>query len=235
MNATVVIPTYWAGDDARANAPGVYDHSTKLNATNPELDRCLASLEQVRDIPRIILLVVCPISATADVSKRVHEIVDAHPTLKVTVVTNTQASRIADRVAQIAPKGSGECVSLRGYGAIRNMGLACAAVLGHDAVVFLDDDETVIDADFMKRATYALGQQTRQGLPILVKSGYFYDRGGSPLAPTDKVGICHRWWTKRIEFNRWMKKALSHPYLAFKLRMRRPYGASCPRLYPCGI
>ena len=52
------------------------------------------------------------------------------PTLRVTVVTNTQASRIADRVAQIAPKGSGECVSLRGYGAIRNMGLACAAVLG---------------------------------------------------------------------------------------------------------
>ena len=89
------------------------------------------------------------------------------------------------------------------------MGLACAAVLGHEAVIFLDDDETVIDADFMKRATYALGQQTRQGLPILVKSGYFYDRDGSPLAPTDKAGICHRWWTKRIEFNRWMKKALS--------------------------
>ena len=100
-------------------------------------------------------------------------------------------------------------MSLRGYGAIRNMGLACAAVLGHDAVIFLDDDETVIDADFTKRATYALGQQTRQGLPILVKSGYFYDRDGSPLAPTDKAGICHRWWTKRIEFNRWMKKALS--------------------------
>ena len=48
MNATVVIPTYWAGDDARANAPGTYDHSTRLNAANPELDRCLASLEQVR-------------------------------------------------------------------------------------------------------------------------------------------------------------------------------------------
>ena len=72
-----------------------------------------------------------------------------------------QASRVADCVAQIAPKGSGECVSLRGYGAIRNMGFACAAVLGHDAVAF-DDDETVIDADFMKRATRALGQQTRQ-------------------------------------------------------------------------
>ena len=219
MNATVVIPTYWAGDDARANAPGTYDHSTRLNADNPELDRCLASLEQVRDIPRIILLVVCPVSATADVSLRVHEIVDAHPTLKVTVVTNTQASRIADRVAQIAPKGSGECVSLRGYGAIRNMGLACAAVLGHDAVIFLDDDETVIDADFMKRATYALGQQTRQGLPILVKSGYHL-----PL-----VDQAHR--VQPLD----EKGALGHPHLALQLRVRRPDGPARPRLYACGL
>ena len=75
---------------------------------------------------------VCPISVTADVSKRVHEIVDAHPTLKVTVVTNTQASRIADRVAQIAPKGSGECVSLRGYAPFAIWGLPalrCSATI----------------------------------------------------------------------------------------------------------
>ena len=209
MNAAIVIPSYWAGDDAQEHAPGTYDHTTALNATAPELDRCLKSLEQVRDIPRIILLVVCPVSATRDVSLRVGRIVDAHPTLNITTVTNVEAARVADRVAQIAPKGSGECVSLRGYGAIRNMGLACAAILGHDAVIFLDDDETIVSSDFMSRALYALGQETRQGLPILVKSGYFYDRDGSPLAPTDRAGICNRWWTKRIEFNRWMKKALS--------------------------
>ena len=100
MNATVVIPTYWAGDDARANAPGTYDHSTKLNAANPELDRCLGSLEQVRDIPRIILLVVCPASVTADVSERVREIVDAHPTLNVTVVTNIDALLCGSRITE---------------------------------------------------------------------------------------------------------------------------------------
>ena len=209
MNAAIVIPTYWAGDDAREHAPATYDHATSLNAAKPELDRCLASLEQVRDCPRIILLVVCPVSATRDVSLRVARILDAHPTLNVTTVTNVEGARVADRVAHLAPKGSGECVSLRGYGAIRNMGLACAAVLGHDAVIFLDDDECLTGTDFMKRALYALGQETRQGLPILVKSGYFYDREGSPLASTDKAGICQRWWTKRIEFNRWMKKALA--------------------------
>ena len=229
MNATVVIPTYWAGDDARANAPGTYDHSTRLNADNPELDRCLASLEQVRDIPRIILLVVCPVSATADVSLRVHEIVDAHPTLKVTVVTNTQASRIADRVAQIAPKGSGECVSLRGYGAIRNMGLACAAVLGHDAVIFLDDDETVIDADFMKRATYALGQQTRQERLFLrsrrIAAGS-HGQGGHLPSLVDQA---HR--VQPLD----EKGALGHPHLALQLRVRRPDGSARPRLYACGL
>lgn len=87
----------------------------------------------------------------------------------------------------------------------------------------------------MKRATYALGQQTRQGLPILVKSGYFYDRDGSPLAPTDKAGICHRWWTKRIEFNRWMKKALSGTRISRSNYVRRPDGPARPRLYACGL
>ena len=235
MNATVVIPTYWAGDDARANAPGTYDHSTRLNADNPELDRCLASLEQVRDIPRIILLVVCPVSATADVSLRVHEIVDAHPTLKVTVVTNTQASRIADRVAQIAPKGSGECVSLRGYGAIRNMGLACAAVLGHDAVIFLDDDETVIDADFMSARPMRWAADA-SGLADLGQERLFlrsrrlavgsHGQGGHLPSLVDQA---HR--VQPLD----EKGALGHPHLALQLRVRRPDGPARPRLYACGL
>lgn len=61
----------------------------------------------------------------------------------------------------------------------------------------------------MEKALYALGAETRQRLPILAKSGYFYDNEGSPLADTTRAGITQRWWTKRIEFNRWMKKALA--------------------------
>ena len=115
-----------------------------------------------------------------------------------------------DRVSRIAPNVRGETVSLRGYGAIRNMGLACAAILGHDVVVFLDDDEVVLAPDFMDKALYGLGHETRQRLPILAKSGYFYNKAGSPLADTGKKnGITYRWWTKRIEFNRWMERALA--------------------------
>lgn len=209
VGPVIVILTYWADGRAELQAPGTYDHSTDLNSEHTELDRCLTSLEQVDDVAPIVLLVVCPLSATPEVSLRVQHIVKAHAALRVTMVTNVEAAQVVTRVGDLAPHGSGECVSLRGYGAIRNMGLAVAAVLGHDAVIFLDDDEVVSDRDFMKRALYALGQETRQGLPILAKSGYFYDESGSPLADTSKAGITTRWWTKRIEFNEWMRRALS--------------------------
>ena len=209
MNPTIVIPSYWAGGAADVHAPGAYDHSTDLTCASPELNACLASLEQVRGLCRVIVLVVCPPTNTQAARARVAQIAAAHPKLTVTILTNREASRIQERVNEIAPKVPGEPVSLRGYGAIRNMGLAAASILAHDSVIFLDDDELVLDPDFMQKALYGLGQLTRQGLPILAKSGYFFNSEGSPLADTSKADITHRWWTKRIEFNRWMRRALA--------------------------
>lgn len=208
MRPAIVIPSYWAGNHAETLSPGAYDHTTDLFSETPDLDRCLSSLEQVHYCPRIIVLVVCPLSATRDVRLRLDHVVSAHPGLKITLVTNIEAARIMERVGELAPHAPGEGVSLRGYGAIRNMGLAVSAILGHDIVIFLDD-EVVLSSDFVERAVYALGKETRQRLPILAKSGYYYDRSGSPLADTSRAGLTQRWWTKRLEFNRWMEKALA--------------------------
>ncbi len=209
MNAAIAIPTYWAGSAGGLASPGAYDHSTDVDAPAPELERCLKSLEQVRGLPRVILLVVCPPAAEERVRGRVESIVAAHPSIDAAIVSAAEASRVVDRVEEIAGAGVGEGVSLRGYGAIRNMALAVASILGHDAVVFLDDDEVVLGPDFMKEALYGLGQETRTGLPILAKSGYFYDRTGSALADDSKAGLCNRWWSKRRDFNAWMRRALS--------------------------
>lgn len=209
MSATIVIPTYWADGEQSLLAPGAYDHSTDVSDLAPELERCLASLEQVRELPQIVLLVVCAAGAAEHAAARVRAIAEAHPALDVLVVSNREASRIVERIDEIVPAGTGEAVSLRGYGAIRNMGLAVAAIMGRDAVVFLDDDEVVLGPDFMTKALYGLGHETRTQLPILAKSGYFFDRSGSPLADTSKAGLTHRWWSKRTDFNTWMKKALS--------------------------
>lgn len=104
MNPAIVIPSYWAADAVDAQAPGAYDHSTDLNAPKPELDACLASLEQVRDVCRVIVLVVSPPSSADAARERVRAIARSHPALTVTVLTEREAARIRDRVDRIAPR-----------------------------------------------------------------------------------------------------------------------------------
>lgn len=210
MNPIVVIPTYWSSESScHDDVSACYDHTTALDDPKPELEDCLASLEQVHGLGRVCLLLVAQPDDEAIAKERVNGIADAHPSIDTVVVTPSSARPIMKAFADSAEATvQGEPVSLRGYGAIRNMGLAVACILGHDVVVFLDDDEVVIDADFLLQAVYGLGLKTRSGLPVLVKSGYFLDRNEKPYAPLKPVPWYDRLWNKRAEFNKWMRQAL---------------------------
>lgn len=210
MNPVVVIPTYWKSGtvDSDPNQPGVYDHATTLSG-KAELEACLASLVQVDGLTRIILLLVADPQVHDAALVRVKEICAQFPQLPVVIIDNDKAQAIQEIVSQRHPAAEGETVSLRGYGAIKNMGLVVAAALGHDVVVFLDDDEVVLSPDFLAEAVYGLGQKTRQGLPIVAKSGYFLDRRNSPYADRRKSKWYNKKWAKRQEFNDWMSKAQS--------------------------
>lgn len=208
MNPVVVIPSFWAqGEKPGAlGERGVYDYTTRIDKPLPELESCLASLEQVRGILRVIVLVVAPPSCEESARARVNSICRAHVGLNPLVVGAQEAAHVERAVARMAHHVAGETVSLRGYGAIRNMGLAVAAVLGHDVVVFLDDDEVVLDADFLVNAVYGLGSLTRQNLQVLAKSGFFVDEFDSPYAePTEEWS--ERYWSKAADFNKVMERA----------------------------
>ncbi len=209
MNPVIVIPTYWArtNETAQVGDVGVYDHATPISKPMPELETCLASLERVRGVLRVIMLVVAPPAYAESARARVDGISRTHPNLNPLVIGWPEAQEITRMVEKVAPGLEGEPCSLRGYGAIRNMGLAVAAALGHDVVVFLDDDEVVLDENFLIDAVYGIGLETRQGLPILAKTGYYLNREDSPYASTEKPRWCDRWWSKREEFNQWMSRA----------------------------
>ena len=205
MNPAIVIPTYWAQDPVQ---PGAYDHATAIDEPLPELARCLDSLDDVRGVIRTIILLVAPPAAEASARARVNAILRDHEALKPLVIGAAEARVISGRVERLCPGMNGETVSLRGYGAIRNMGLVVAAMLGHDVVVFMDDDEVALTPDFLVDAVYGLGQVTRQDLPILAKTGHFLDANDSHLADESSPQPWERWWTKRAEFNEWMRGAL---------------------------
>lgn len=206
MNPVIVIPTYWAADPTQ---PGVYDHATAIDEPLPELARCLDSLDEVRGVIRTAILLVAPPAAEASARARVNAIVRDHPRLSPLVIGSGEARLISSAVERICPGLDGETVSLRGYGAIRNMGLAVAAVFGHDVCVFMDDDEVALSPEFLVDAVYGLGRLTRQDLPLYAKTGHFVDAEGSHIANTSAAKPWERWWTKRVEFNEWMRGALA--------------------------
>lgn len=211
MNPVIVIPSYWTERDLPASfgEVGAYDHATPIDKPLPELETCLDSLESVRGVLRVAVLVVSPPECEAGARARVDGICRTHPNLNPLVVGGPEARLVRRAIARVAPSMDVEAVSLRGYGAIRNMGLAVAAILGHDVVVFLDDDEVAVDESFLIDAVYGLGMETRQGLTIDAKSGYYVDRDGSPFASAGAPRWSERHWSKREAFNRWMDKALS--------------------------
>ena len=208
MNPVIVIPSCWD----RSTRPGalgergVYDYTTPIDKPLPELENCLSSLERVSGVLRVIVLVVAPKSCEESARARVSSICRAHADLNPLIVGAQEAAHVERAVGRLAHHVTGETVSLRGYGAIRNMGLAVAAVLGHDVVVFLDDDKVALDEEFLTRAVWGLGSLTRQNLQVLAKSGFFVDALGSPYAEPSEAWS-EKYWSKAADFNLVMERA----------------------------
>lgn len=207
MNPAIVIPSFWGrGTAAGLGERGAYDYTTPIDKPLPELENCLTSLEQVSGVLRVIVLVVAPQDCEESARARVDSICRAHANLNPLVIGAPEAKLVKRAVSRTAHHVTGETVSLRGYGAIRNMGLAVAAILGHDVVVFLDDDEVALDSEFLTRAVWGLGSLTRQNLQILAKSGFFVDVDGSPYA-RPSTAWTERYWSKAAGFNQVMGRA----------------------------
>jgi len=209
VNPAIVIPTYWSkdADPGQLGGRGTYDYSTPITKPLPELENCLSSLERVRGVLRVIVLVVAETSCAVSARARVDSICRSHPSLNLLVIGDEEAAFVSHALSRITRGLSGETVSLRGYGAIKNMGLAVASIFGHDCVVFLDDDEVALDEDYLARAVYGLDSLTRQNLRILAKTGFYVNFADSPYAD-----IPYRWsekfWSKSSGFNEFMRQAL---------------------------
>lgn len=210
VNPAIIVPTFWTeGDQTTATSKrGVYDYVTPLVKPLPELEICLSSLEIVRGVLRVIVLVVAPPDIEDAARARVTSICREHPTLNPLIIGKKEAGHIENAISRVMPHVLGETVALRGYGAIKNMGLAVAAVLGHDSVVFIDDDEVVRDPDFLVKAVYGLGSLTRQNLQIVAKTGYYLDAKDRPY-PTLTGEWSEQLWSKAKEFRSLVKKALN--------------------------
>ncbi len=214
MNPVIIVPTYVSARRRREGGSllSTYDHMTSLSQQG-ELPRLLRSLVDVEGVGQIIVLVVTEPSIEAQAAEKIQQIAAQFPQLSIAVMGAPEEALLQQRLEQLGMGKLGHEIGLTGYGAVRNFGFAIANVLGFDSVVFLDDDEIVEDRDFMRKAMYGLGKLTKKGIPILVKTGYYFNSEGSPLSKSQNKWY-NRFWQQGSAFNEWILKALKGPRLS---------------------
>ena len=205
MNPAVIIPTFHTAPTKRgASKPSnLYDHPTPLNEQGT-LGRCLNSLQQVRGLGQVIILVAAEGGVEDEAAKKVQNIANQFPQMHTLVIGRAEAEIVQQRLDQLGFGGQQEAIGL---------GLVVAQVLGFDSVVFIDDDETIEDEAFLEKAMYGLGKLTKKGIPILAKSGFYFDDEGTYYSKSQNRWFNHFWQQGRA-FNNWISKAMSGPRLS---------------------
>jgi hypothetical protein len=180
----LAIPTYWTHPDGTGGEDLIFDHPTPLN-TSGTLRRTLDSL-----IPLVKPGVVVAVAAAAAapeldplVEARVREIITSPPLpYPVVLFAASHLAVLQDLVHRRGREEWSSLVSLSGYGAIRNLTLVMANLLGAEALVSLDDDEVIEDADFLERIAADLKILERR-CPVFGLAGLYVNPDGRISAP----------------------------------------------------
>ncbi|MHB8050286.1 MAG: hypothetical protein ACYDHQ_03595 [Coriobacteriia bacterium] len=181
MQPTIIIPTFWTrrrsrGTDRKA---AHFDHPTLVGQLGP-LAECLRSLEGLAGLGKVVVIVAAADEATANAAEDgVRELLDDMPGIESLVVGPAEMGSLHRRLEQLEFADVMDGANLTSYGGVRNAGLAVAAVLGSEAIVFVDDDEIVTGPDYLLRAMENLGEPDDKGRPVLAKSGYYRNEHGS--------------------------------------------------------
>lgn len=213
MNPAVIIPTFHTTPQRKSD-PGssLYDHPTPLNEKG-DLYRCLDSLQKVENLGQVIILVAVEGNIATEAAEKVQGICNQFPQMHTLVVAEQEAQLVQQRLSQLGFGDVSDSIGLSGYSSVRNMGLVVAHCLGFDSVVFIDDDEVIDDPDFLSKAMYGLGKLTRKGIPILAKSGFYFNSDNSYYSKSQAKWYNH-WWQQGKAFNNWISKAMAGPRLS---------------------
>lgn len=214
MNPAVIIPTFHTSPLRKrgGNYTSLYDHPTPVNERGT-LDRCLESLQGVKDLGQVIVLVAVEGGVEREAARKVQAIANRYPSMHTLVIAQEEATLVQQRLSQLGFGDVSDAIGLSGYSAVRNLGLVVAHVLGFDSVVFIDDDEVIEDQDFLRKAMYGLGKLTKKGIPILAKSGFYFNSEGTYYSKSQNRWYNHYWQQGRA-FNNWITKAMAGPRLS---------------------
>lgn len=200
MKQAVIVPTYWAregGEWRRGDL--VFDHPTPLDEEGT-LWRCLESLNKLDGKFNLFLIVV---PTHLDIQENLErKMIDKlnRLSLKYDLIP-VFPSTISEVQGCLKGEPIGEVLNLNGYPQVRNACLLIPFILGSEIFIMLDDDEVVLDKDFLNKAVEYLGENFR-GRRIVAKAGVYLQAHGTPFFKDKDV-----WWRAFLRSKEAMNEA----------------------------
>lgn len=158
MDNIIVVPSYWS----KEGFPEIYDHPTLLEAKDKEiLSRLLASLRRLKGPFKVIVIGVnTDQQFEQETQKAIKEIVKSFPDLNITHFHNSHLRELRRQFEKMGiAKKLTRRLSMHGYGNVRNICLLIPFIMGAEFIILLDDDEIVMDKDFIERTREFVGKQ----------------------------------------------------------------------------
>ncbi|MFQ6125055.1 MAG: glycosyltransferase family 2 protein [Candidatus Heimdallarchaeota archaeon] len=202
MDNIIVVPSYWS----KEGFPEIYDHPTLLEAKNNEtLSRLLASLRRLNGSFKVIIIgVVTNEELEQEVWHEIKEIVESFPDLNVSHFHNLHLRELRRQLEKMGiAKKLTKRLSMEGYGNVRNICLLIPYIMGAEIIILLDDDEIVMDKNFIKRAREYVGNQL-QGKMVGGIAGVYIEK------PVQKTFKRREWWERFWEKRKCMQQVLNN-------------------------
>ena len=173
MKVYVVITTYLTSRQPCFKET-IYDHPTEIEGEFETLSRCLKSLTIVKgEFQTIVISVPTRNSLANIVEKKVDSIVKPfQEKLNIKVLHPSTLLKLKRRLKILGFKNFSNYLSLKGYGNARNLCILIPYLDGADAVILVDDDEIVVDENFLKKPLELLGK-TWENKQIFGLAGYY--------------------------------------------------------------
>lgn len=173
---TVVIPSYWGRpfSEPFCASDDLYDHPTPVDEDGT-LGRALESFRRLDT--REFDVVVLGVSASEELRGAVEDklagiVAPFSDDLSIRVFSYSDLAWLHTRLRAIGAGGLADLADLRGYSNVRDACLIATMLTGSDVAVFFDDDEIVVDDDYLTRATENLGA-VAMGAPVWFVAGYY--------------------------------------------------------------
>lgn len=201
MKITIAIPTYWVLSKKHEyvhEAYELYDHPTRIKRYET-LSRLLDSFKILdfgdNEVKIVVLIATDPFLPNRE--KRIEKLVKTHSgRLDIMTISEPNSELLMDYIKERGFPEIAKGIGLFGYSKIRNTALVVSQILESDAVLFIDDDEAIIDKEFLKKAIELASKKNMGGV-----GGLYVNRKGN-YKLDDEPSWWKIFWNKERQLNK---------------------------------